>query len=330
MFSEKVVVIGSNCFSGSHFVDYLLAKNIECIGISRSKEPHDVFLPYKVRDNRKFQFYQLDLNHNVDEIMDVIYDSKAKYVVNFAAQGMVAESWQNPEQWFQTNVVANVKFHDNLRRIDKLLKYVHVSSAEVYGNCKGDIKENTFYNHSTPYAVSKAAADMSLMSFFNSYNFPVVFTRSVNVFGPGQGLYRIIPRSILFFLTGRTLQLQGGGSSIRSFIYIRDVADATFKAMKNGIEGEVYHFSTDQTISIKELVELIAQLLGISFEDHIKIVDDRLGKDFSYLLDYSKAKRELKWHPKIDLTKGIKETINWVKNNLHDLQKQSFDYIHKP
>ena len=328
--SEKVVVIGSNSFSGSHFVDRLLSDGIECIGISRSPEPHDAFLPYKKRDAGKFQFYQFDLNHSLNEIVDLIHDADAKYVVNFAAQGMVAESWQHPEHWFQTNVVATIKLHDELRKLNFLKKYVHVSTPEVYGNCEGLVEENTDYNPSTPYAVSRAAADMSLMSFIKAYDFPVVFTRSSNVFGAGQKLYRIIPRAILFFMMGRTLELHGGGHSVRSFIHIRDVADGTLKAMLNGKVGEIFHLSTDRTVSIRELVELIAQLMDVSFDDYTKIVDERLGKDSSYSLDSSKPRKELGWDPVIGLEEGIQETIDWVTNNLHELKKQPVDYIHKP
>ncbi|SVC70402.1 uncharacterized protein METZ01_LOCUS323256, partial [marine metagenome] len=264
------------------------------------------------------------------EIMDVINDYKSKYVVNFAAQGMVAESWQHPEHWFQTNVEATVKLHDELRKLDFLKKYVHVSTPEVYGNCEGLVKENTNYNPSTPYAVSRAAADMSLMSFVNAYDFPVVFTRSANVFGPGQQLYRIIPRAILFFMMGKTLELHGGGYSVRSFIHIRDVADGTLKMMLNGKASEIFHFSTGRTVSIRELVELIAQLMDVSFDNNTKIVDERLGKDSSYLLDSSKARKKLGWNPAISLKEGIQGTIDWVTDNFDELKKQPFDYIHKP
>jgi dTDP-glucose 4,6-dehydratase len=266
----------------------------------------------------------------LNEIVDLIHDAETKYVVNFAAQGMVAESWQNSEHWFQTNVVSTIKLHDELRKLNILKKYVHVSTPEVYGNCVGLVNENTNYSPSTPYAVSRAAADMSLMSFINAYDFPVAFTRSANVFGPGQQLYRIIPRAILFFMIGRTLELHGGGHSVRSFIHINDVTDGTLKVMLNGQVGEIFHFSTDRTVSIRQLVELIAQLMGVSFDDCTKIVDERLGKDSSYLLDSSKAKRELGWNPAISLEEGIQETIDWVTNNLDALKKQPFDYYHKP
>ena len=328
--NEKIVVIGSNSFSGSNFVDYLLDNELEVIGISRSPEPNPVFLPYKKHEKASFKFYQLDLNHNLNEIIDAITDFKADYVVNFAAQGMVAQSWQHPEHWFQTNTVANVMLHDKLRKLDFLKKYVHVSTPEVYGSCEGLVKENTNYNPSTPYAVSRAAADMSLMSFVKAYDFPVAYTRSANVFGSGQQLYRIISRTILYFLIGKKLQLHGGGHSVRSFIHIRDVADGTLKVARQANPGEIFHFSTSRNISIRGLVEMIAEQLNVSFEDNVEIVGERLGKDAAYLLDNEKAKKELGWEPEISLEQGIDETIKWIKDNLEIIKQQPFDYIHKP
>ncbi|MBN1788056.1 MAG: GDP-mannose 4,6-dehydratase [Sedimentisphaerales bacterium] len=327
---EKFVVIGSNSFSGSNFVDILLENGAEVVGISRSAEPADVFLPYKKRKNPAFQFHKFDLNHHLDEIVEIIHLFAPDYVVNFAAQGMVAQSWNKPEHWFETNLVANVNLHNELRKCEFLKKYVQVSTPEVYGSCEGLVKESANYNPSTPYAVSKAAADMSLMTFHRTYNFPVVFTRSANVYGPGQQLYRIIPRTILYFLTGRKLQLHGGGHSVRSFIHIKDVADGTLKAARNGEAGEIFHFSTSQNISIRSLVEMIAKQMEVSFDDNVEVAEDRCGKDAAYLLDNSKAKILLDWEDKITLEQGIKETIAWVSNNLDALEKQALEYIHKP
>ena len=327
---EKVVVIGSNSFSGASFVDYILGEGLEVVGISRSPEPNPVFLPYRQRDTKSFKFYQLDLNHNLPEIMDRINTFQPDYVANFAAQSMVAQSWQKPEHWFQTNVVATIKFHDHLRKCDFLKKYVHVSTPEVYGTCEGMVKENTNYSPSTPYAVSRAAADMNLMSFRKAYNFPVVFTRAANVYGPGQQLYRIIPRTILFFLTGRQLQLHGGGASVRSFIHIRDVADGTLRIARQASPGEIYHFSTPHNISIRALVELIAKRLNKNFDKNVAFVGERLGKDAAYLLDSTKAQEDLGWHDRVSLEQGIEETIAWVHDNLDILKQLPFDYIHKP
>jgi len=328
--SDRIVVIGSNSFSGSHFVDYALQQRADVVGISRSNEPHAVFLPYKKQAKGKFSFYRLDLNHDLERMIEVIASFRPAYIVNFAAQSMVAQSWEHPEHWFQTNVVATVKLHDQLRKLDYLKKYVHVSTPEVYGNCEGTISENTVYNPSTPYAVSRVAADMSLVSFYTNYDFPVVFTRAANVYGPGQQLYRIIPRAILYFLAGKTLQLHGGGHSVRSFIHIRDVAEGTARVMKQAEAPEIFHFSTTQNISIRALVKKIAEMLGVSFDKHVEIVGERPGKDAAYLLDCSKAHKELNWEPSISLEEGVCETIAWVRDNLDILKRQPFDYIHKP
>jgi len=328
--SEKFAVIGSNSFSGSNFIDYLLNNDIEVTGISRSAEPNTVFLPYKENVNISlFKFYQLDLNKDLEKIVNLIKETKPDYVVNFAAQGMVAESWQQPEHWFQTNTLSSVMLHDQLRKCTFLKKYVHVSTPEVYGSCEGLVKENIIYNPSTPYAVSRAAADMSLMSFYKNYGFPVVFTRSANVFGPAQQLYRIIPRTILFFLLKKKLQLHGGGHSVRSFIHIKDVADGTLKTARLAYPPEIFHFATSKNISIRSLVEIIAKQLNISFEDYVEIVNERPGKDTAYLLDNAKAKEILGWCDKITLEQGIEETIRWIRDNLEILKKQNFDYIHK-
>ncbi|MCP4138369.1 MAG: NAD-dependent epimerase/dehydratase family protein [bacterium] len=328
--SEKILVIGSNSFSGASFVDYAIEKGAEVIGISRSSEPDSVFLPYKKRKNTDFQFHKLDLNSDLDRIMQIAREFTPDYVVNYAAQSMVAESWLHPEHWFQTNAVAMVRLHDQLRHFDFLKKYIHISTPEVYGDCDGLVKENTLYNPSTPYAVSRAAADMSLASFFKAYNFPVVFTRAANVYGSGQQLYRIIPRTVLYFLTGKKLQLHGGGHSVRSFIHIRDVSDGTLQAARQSPPGEIYHFSTSENISIRSLVRMIADQLKVSFEDNVETVGDRLGKDSAYTLDNTKAREILGWNARIDIEQGIEQTTAWVKDNLETLRKQPFDYIHKP
>ena len=327
---SRFAVIGSNSFSGSSFIKYLLKNGHEVIGISRSIEPDPVFLGYKNEKLENFSFHQLDLNKNLPEVSSVLGDYRADYIVNFAAQGMVAQSWEHPGDWFQTNTVATIKLHDELRKFDWLKKYIHISTPEVYGSCEGHVLESQPFNPSTPYAVSRAAADMSLLSFIKAYNFPVVFTRAANVYGEHQQLYRIIPRAILFFLTNKPLKLHGGGTSIRSFIHIDDVCKGTELAAIRGKTGDVYHFATTQNISIRSLVELIAQELLVDFESNVEIIGERLGKDAAYLLDCSLAQRNLFWQPEISLQEGLERTKNWIRDNIENLSEQEQDYIHKP
>jgi len=330
--AERAVVLGSNSFSGSHFVDYLLERGLDVLGASRSPEPSRVFLPYLWHEHKagKFRFEQFDLNRDADKAAKWIGDFRPDYVINFVAQGMVAESWLHPEHWYQTNIVANVQLHDRLRHFDFLKKYVHVSTPEVYGNCRGNVTEEAPFNPSTPYAASRAGCELHLRTFIRNYRFPVVFTRSANVFGPGQQLYRIIPRTILYILLGRKLPLHGGGHSVRSFIHIRDVADGTLRVARQGRIGEAYHFSTTRNISIRKVVEMICDTMGETFDDVVEIVDDRPGKDEAYLLDSSKARTCLGWKSEVELEDGIQKTISWVRDNLETLKQQSLDYVHKP
>jgi len=329
--ADKVIVLGSNCFSGSHFVNHALASGLEVVGMSRSGQPHPVFLPYlwKNKLQKSFTFFQYDLNNDMKKIMDTVYDFKPEYFVNFASQSMVAQSWENPTHWFKTNVVSTIELHENLRKCKFLKKYLHVSTPEVYGSCEGPVHENTHYHPSTPYAVSRAAADMSLQTYFDNYRFPVIFTRAANVYGPGQQLYRIVPRAILYFLLGKKLYLHGGGVSVRSFIHIQDVVEGTLKALIESEPGQIYHFSSPDLTSIKDLIMGIAKLMGVSFEEHVDQTEERMGKDPAYILNCQKAMDTFSWLPTINLNQGLEQTISWVKDNINILKQQPFDYLHK-
>jgi dTDP-glucose 4,6-dehydratase len=149
------------------------------------------------------------------------------------------------------------------------------------------------------------------------------------VYGPGQQLYRIIPRTIFCILTGEKLSLHGGGHSVRSFIHIRDVAEGTLRVARSAKPGEAFHFSTPENISIRSLVERICELLGAKFSEVVEIVDDRPGKDSAYLLDSAKARKLLDWTDAVSLDQGLNETIAWVKTNLASLKQQPQKYIHK-
>lgn len=331
---DKFFVIGSNSFSGASFVASALIQGATVFGSSRSPEPARAFLPYRWLPPRPdpagFHFEQLDLNRDTGRLVAAIESFRPDYVVNFAAQSMVAESWLHPDQWYQTNVVANVRLHEKIRKFAFIKKYVHVTTPEVYGSCTGNVTESAPFNPSTPYAASRAACDLHLMTFFKNYKFPVTFTRAANVYGPGQQLYRIIPRTIFFIKLGRKLQLHGGGRSVRSFIHARDVAEGTLRVARSAPPGEAYHFSTDLYLSIRELVERICTRMGVKFEDVVEVVGDRPGKDAAYLLDSTKARTSLGWHDAISLDQGIDETIAWISRNLEELKQQPADYHHKP
>ena len=337
--SMRFLVIGSNSFSGSHFVKGLLDKGFNVCGISRSKEPNKVFLPYYWKDNKydqfkdnckDFTFKAFDLNKDQKQIVDLIDKFEPQYIVNFAAQGMVAESWNDPVHWYRTNILSQVSLHDELRKRKFLRKYVHVTTPEVYGSTdQGWLKESFNFSPSTPYAVSRAACDLHLMSFYKAYDFPVIFTRAANVYGPGQQLYRIIPRTLLSVLTKKKMNLHGGGISERSFIFIEDVVDATIKLSLEAEPGSSWHISTKESISIKNLVEKICKKTNTNFDEIVNISEERLGKDLNYLLDSNKLRNRFKWVENNSLDKGLSLTLSWLETNLNILKNLPWEYIHK-
>ena len=328
---RKIAIIGSNSFSGSDFIDLLLDdEQNEVVGISRSPEKSALFLPYKQRRGANFKFYQMDLNKHLSQIIDLFDSFEPDYVVNFAAQSEVAPSWENPGQWFQTNAVAVAELAHALKARKYLRRYVHISSPEVYGTCKGTVDEATPLNPSTPYAASKAAGDLSLFTFFKNYNFPLVMIRSTNVYGAHQQLFKIIPRSVIYVKMGQVIELHGGGHAVKSYIHIRDISRGELLAMEKGRAGEIYHLSPDSGIAIRDVVETICDKMGISFKKATKIVAERLGQDAAYVIDSSKAREEFGWRPEINFEEGISGVIKWVHDNWKQIQGELLEYVHKP
>ena len=327
---SPILVLASNSFSGSSFVDHLLTAGYKVIGVSRSVEISPVFSLYKNNKNIKnFTFKQVDLNKDLNTITEIISKHQVEFIFNFAAQSMVAQSWDSPEDWHQTNVVSLSLLGNLLIKEKSVKKFVHFTTPEVYGSTSGWLKESFNFAPSTPYAISRAAGDWHLKALFENYGFPVIFTRAANVYGPGQQLYRIIPKTILSALTGKKLLLHGGGKSIRSFIHINDVSTALTAIMNTGEVGQSYHISTNEMISIFDLVQELASLLGVEVDDLIEQGPERAGKDFAYQLSSEKIRNELGWCDQVTLGKGLEDTLAWAKSNLDTLKALPDTYEHK-
>ena len=327
---KRFAVLGSNSFAGAAFVARAVADGADVIGFNRSLESSSIFLPYRnIKSGGSYTFIQADINYDLDAILGRLDIFRPQVVVDFAGQGMVAESWQNPAQWYNTNIVAKVKLHDQLRCRDWMERYVRISTPEVYGSQESLLKETWQYNPSTPYAVSHAAVDQSLRAFHQQYDFPVIFTRFANFYGPGQQLYRIVPRTIIYALLSKKLQLQGGGTSVRAFISGVDVADAVMRSIDSGVVGDAYHFSPERFLTIRQVIEIICSRMGVDFADLVEIAPDRPGKDQAYLMDSRKARRKLGWQESGTFEEGIDATVQWVKDSFDEISSLPLNYIHK-
>ena len=328
----KVVVFGANSFSGQDFCDLLLDQpHYQVIGISRSAERSALFLRYKQRsDLSRHRYHALDLNRDMPEIVRVLDAERPEYIVNFAAQSEVAPSWEYPEHWFETNCVALAGLVNHLRRQDYLKRYLHVSSPEAYGACVGRVLEGTPDNPSTPYAASKAAADMLLAVYHRQFGFPLLTVRATNVYGARQQLFKIIPRSVIYIRLGKKIELHGGGAAVKSYIHIRDVSRGELAILERGEIGSLYHISPERGVSVREIVTTICERMNVPFERAIEIVAERPGQDAAYVIDSSRARNELGWAPRIGLREGLNEVIDWVNAHWDEIRSQPLTYEHKP
>lgn len=296
-------VVGANSFSGNAFADYIEHEGEETLRLSRP---------------------DFDLNSSS---MSKLESFEPDYVVNFAALNMVAESWAYFADYYRTNVIGLSRLADALRGT-RMKRFIQVSTPEVYGTTETFIKEDAPYNPSTPYAVSRAAADMHLKALYKATGFPVIFTRTVNVYGPRQQLYRIIPKTVLKIHRNEKLKLHGGGLSTRSFIHILDVARGIALVAGKGDVGEVYHMSTNTQTSIRNLVERICEQMKVKFSDVVEDDAERTGKDKAYQLCDEKI-RSLGWEDRIDISAGLSATVYWFDARAERFAGRSLEYEHR-
>lgn len=328
---RRIAVIGSNSFSGSDFIDLLLDDpQNHVLGISRSPEKSALFLPYKERAFAgRFAFHQMDMNRDLAALVALVDRFEPEYVVNFAAQSEVAPSWAHPEQWFETNVVALAAFVNALKDRPFLKRYVHISSPEVYGTCEGRVLEAAPLNPSTPYAASKAAADLFLFTLVKNFDFPLIMIRSTNVYGAHQQLWKIIPRSVIYLKSGKCIPLHGGGAAVKSYIHIRDVSRGELAALERGTPGTIYHLSPDRGLAVREVVSLICSMMRRPVGEWTETVGERLGQDAAYVIDSTKARRELGWAPEISIEEGLRAVGRWIDTSWDDIRNQNLEYVHR-
>lgn len=312
---SKWIVMGASSFSGRAFCKHL------------ERHGHDVI---------RFSRPQQDLTSELGWVnigVSLHAHKNTDYVVNFAALNMVADSWNHYADYYSTNVLGVAWFARACQlALPNLQKFIQVSTPEVYGDAGIPlIGEDRAYNPSTPYAVSRAAADMDLMVLHRATGFPVCFTRTVNVFGPGQQPYRVIPKTILKILRGEKLMLEGGGRSLRSFIHIDDVARGIELIARSGratLNGNIFHMSGAEPVSIRSLVYDLCVEMGVLFENCVIEVPERLGKDKAYILSDAKIRNLLGWAPE-ERPNALREMVLWYREHAHDYARDSLEYTHK-
>ena len=319
---KKIFILGSNSFSGSHLVNFLLTKKYSVYGVSQSKlypKRFNVFSESNFVKN--FKFYQLNINKDFKKVERLILNIKPEVIIDFLGQGMVAESWLYPELTFKSNLISKIRLYETLKKSKFLKKYIKISTPEVFGSTTIKKPNILKYNPSTPYALSHSSVENYLRLLNKQFNFPVIFSRFANFYGPYQKLYRVIPLAVHKAFKKEKFYLHGGGNSRRSFVHSDDFCEGIYKMITRGKIGEFYQFSSTEYISIKKLVIKIYKKFELNPNKFIINVSDRPGKDKDYKIFDGETKKKLNWNNQVKLDKGIDNVIKWYKKHNKEFKK---------
>lgn len=235
-------------------------------------------------------------------------------VVNFAAESHVDRSIADAAPFVATNVSGTQILLEAARR-HRVGRFLQVSTDEVYGSIEtGSWTETQPLSPTSPYAASKAAADLLALAYHRTYGMDVVVTRGSNTYGPYQFPEKIIPLFITNLLDGRPVPLYGTGDNVRNWLYVADHCRGIERVLLAGRPGEVYHLAGGQELTNRQVTGLLLAALGAGW-DSVTPVADRAGHDHRYSLDATKVRAELDWSPQVPFEPGLAETIRWYQQH---------------
>ena len=322
---KKFVVTGGSGFIGSNLVKFLLKKNYFVINIDKLSYSANPYNLKEIKQNKNYRFYKQDINNKV-RILKVLNQFKPIGIFNLAAETHVDRSIDNPENFIKSNILGVYNLLDAinfyLKKNQKVLKLIHVSTDEVYGDIKSGHRsdEKFSYDPSSPYSATKASADHLIKSFVRTYKTPAIISNCCNNYGPNQFPEKLIPKLIYNIINNKPLPIYGRGENSREWIHVQDHCEALLKIFFKGKIGESYNIGSNQNIRnidiVKKLIAILKnKSISVGNKVKIKFVKDRPGHDFRYALDSRKIQRKLKWKAKINLEKGLESTFQWYLDN---------------
>jgi dTDP-glucose 4,6-dehydratase len=317
----KYVVLGGNGVFGVHTAFYLLSRKdtrrVICVG--RNPEKPEPFTLDLGRGDPRYTYHQIHIVFEQDRLMEMLDAEKPDVIINFAAQGEGAASWKYSWRYFDTNATALARIAEDLMKRDYLKRWIQIGTSELYGSVSAPAREDDPIRPSSPYAASKAAGDMYLISIANTLKFPMNLVRPSNAYAPGQQLHRILPRAVVCGLSGQKLPLHGGGVAKKSYIHATDLARAIYLVAQRAELGKVYNVGPQEPVAIRDLVDMTAAEIGLSLEQLCEISPPRFGEDWTYWLDSTAIGKDLGWEPEIDLKSGIADMVAWGRKYLDQL-----------
>jgi len=326
---KTILVTGGAGFIGSNFVHHIFNKYpdyrilvLDLLTYAGSVDN----LPTDFQDahmSGRIEFWYGDVRNAslVENLM-----RRVDVVVHFAAETHVTRSIFDNYHFFETDVLGTqVISNAVLRCADRIERFVHISSSEVYGTAETALMtEEHPLKPLSPYASAKCGADRLVYSYWATYQLPAVIVRPFNNFGPRQHLEKAVPRFITSCLLGEPLRLHGQGVAQRDWVYVEDTCaaiDRIVHAPKEGVVGEVINIGTDESLSVADVAHHIVRLMDKP-ESLITYVGDRPGQVFRHTADAAKARRLLGWQPSMTFEQGLQKTIEWYRTHRHVWEKQ--------
>lgn len=319
----KILVTGGAGFIGSNFINYWLTKNPqdEIINLDALTYAGNLENLLEVENNTNYEFVKGDIC-DIDLVEKLA--ARVDLIVHFAAESHVDRSIKDSASFIKTNVEGTRVLLEAARKND--LRFHHVSTDEVFGSLELDdeaFNEKTPYDPRSPYSASKAASDHLVRSYFHTYGLKITISNCSNNYGPYQNPEKLIPLFITNLLEEKKLPVYGDGKNVRDWIHVDDHNRGLELIIKGGKIGETYCLGGGQELKNIDIVDCLLELKdsnlfifnGDNRDDLINYVNDRLGHDRRYAINYSKAEIELGFRPIIAFSEGLKETFKWYKDH---------------
>ena len=308
----KLLVTGGLGFIGSNFISRIFEKyedwSITNVDAELYGSNHQSLK--KFENNPKYSFVKGNITNQklVEKLV-----SESDMVVNFAAESHVDRSISDAKPFIDSNILGAFTLLEAIKKTKK--KLIHISTDEVFGSLhSGSAKEETRLNPSSPYAASKASAELLIQSYVTTYGGNAIITRCTNNYGPKQFPEKLIPKTIILALNDKKIPVYGTGKNIRDWIFVEDHCDAIISVLTKGKSGESYNISAGNEIDNITIIKKILTIIGKPL-DNIEFVEDRPGHDFRYSMDSSKIHNTLGWSQEKNFEEGLKKTIDWYLEN---------------
>ncbi|MDD4979745.1 MAG: dTDP-glucose 4,6-dehydratase [Candidatus Omnitrophica bacterium] len=306
-FLYKILVTGGAGFIGSEFVRHSVSRGLEVIVLDKLTYAGDLERLKGVKG--KYKFYQVDICAK-KQINYILAKERPRILVNFAAETHVDRSIKNASAFIKANIEGvHVLLEASLKH--KVKKFIQISTDEVYGEIKeGKFTEQSPLKPNSPYAASKAAADLFIGSYIRTHGLPAIIIRPCNNYGPWQYPEKLIPLAVLKILRKEKIPVYAAGKNIREWLYVEDCIKGVLRIIEKGKTGEIYNLGSQQERQNIEVVKFLLHILK-KRQDLIAFVKDRPGHDLRYSLDSSKVFKETGWKAKLNFKDGLRVTVEW-------------------